>query len=205
VSRGIFLSAGSSAAVVRIFLTNLGDRILASTLSKSPTQNVALIGFMAVGKSAVGRNLAKKLRCRFVDLDRLIEINAGMKIGEIFAQKGEAFFRQLEKKTLAEILQKEEQVIATGGGVIMDDDSLKLLRDRALLIGLTASVDVLLSRAGNSSKRPLLNDANRRERVAELLAQREGRYAQARVTIDTSELSVDQVVEKIIQFIATHQ
>jgi shikimate kinase len=199
------LSAGSSAAVVRIFLTNLGDRILASTLSKSPTQNIALIGFMAVGKSAVGRNLAKKLRCRFVDLDRLIEINAGMKIGEIFAQKGEAFFRQLEKKTLAEILQKEEQVIATGGGVIMDDDSLKLLRDRALLIGLTASVDVLLSRAGNSSKRPLLNDANRRERVAELLAQREGRYAQARVTIDTSELSVDQVVEKIIQFIATHQ
>jgi shikimate kinase len=174
-------------------------------LSKSPTQNIALIGFMAVGKSAVGRNLAKKLRCRFVDLDRLIEINAGMKIGEIFAQKGEAFFRQLEKKTLATILQKEEQVIATGGGVIMDDDSLKLLRDRALLIGLTASVDVLLSRAGNSSKRPLLNDANRRERVAELLAQREGRYAQARVTIDTSELSVDQVVEKIIQFIATHQ
>ena len=199
------MSAGSSAAVVRIFLTNLGDRILASTLSKSPTQNIALIGFMAVGKSAVGRNLAKKLRCRFVDLDRLIEINAGMKIGEIFAQKGEAFFRQLEKKTLAEILQKEEQVIATGGGVIMDDDSLKLLRDRALLIGLTASVDVLLSRAGNSSKRPLLNDANRRERVAELLAQREGRYAPARVTIDTSELSVDQVVEKIIQFIATHQ
>jgi shikimate kinase len=187
------------------FLTNLGDRILASTLSKSPAQNIALIGFMAVGKSAVGRNLAKKLRCRFVDLDRLIEINAGMKIGEIFAQKGEAFFRQLEKKTLATILQKEEQVIATGGGVIMDDDSLKLLRDRALLIELTASVDVLLSRAGNSSKRPLLNDANRRERVAELLAQREGRYAQARVTIDTSELTVDQVVEKIIQFIATHQ
>jgi shikimate kinase len=174
-------------------------------LSKSSTQNVALIGFMAVGKSAVGRNLAKKLRCRFVDLDRLIETTAGMKINEIFAQKGEAFFRQLEKRTLAEVLQKEQQVIATGGGVIMDDDSLKLLRERALLIGLTASVDVLLSRAGNSAKRPLLNDANRRERVAELLAQREGRYAQARMTIDTSALTVDQVVEKIMQFIATQQ
>jgi shikimate kinase len=174
-------------------------------LSKIPTQNVALIGFMAVGKSAVGRNLAKKLHCRFVDLDRLIETGAGMKISEIFAQKGEAFFRQLEKKTLARILQKEQQVIATGGGVIMDDDSLKLLRDRALLIGLTASVDVLLSRAGNSSKRPLLNDGSRRERVAELLAQREERYAQAHMTIDTSELTVGQVVEKIMEFIATHQ
>lgn len=160
---------------------------------------------MAVGKSAVGRNLAKKLRCRFVDLDRCIETSVGMKIGEVFAQKGEAFFRQLEKKTLAEILQKEQQVIATGGGVIMDDDSLKLLRDRALLIGLTASVDVLLSRAGNSSKRPLLNDANRRERVTELLAQREARYAQASLMIDTTELTVNQVVEKIIQFIANHQ
>jgi shikimate kinase len=64
---------------------------------------------------------------------------------------------------------------------------------------------VLLSRAGNSSKRPLLNDANRRERVAELLAQREGRYAQARMTIDTSALTVDQVAEKIIEFIATHE
>jgi shikimate kinase len=174
-------------------------------LSKIPTQNIALIGFMAVGKSAVGRNLAKKLRCRFVDLDRLIEKTAGMRISEIFAQKGEAFFRQLEKQTLAKILQQEQQVIATGGGVIMDDDSLKLLRDRALLIGLTASVDVLLSRAGNSSKRPLLNDGNRRERVAELLAQREGRYAQARLTIDTTDLTVDQVVEKIIEFIATHE
>jgi shikimate kinase len=189
----------------RIFQTNLEYTILASVLLKIPTQNIALIGFMAVGKSAVGRNLAKKLRCRFVDLDRLIETTAGMKISEIFAQKGEAFFRQLEKKTLAEVLQREQQVIATGGGVIMDDDSLKLLRERALLIGLTASVDVLLSRAGNSAKRPLLNDANRRERVAELLAQREGRYAHARMTIDTSALTVDQVVEKIMQFIGTHE
>jgi shikimate kinase len=167
-------------------------------------QNIALIGFMAVGKSAVGRNLAKKLRRRFVDLDRVIEKTAGMKISEIFAQKGEPYFRQLEKKTLAKILQGEEQVIATGGGVIMDDDSLMLLRDRALVIGLTASVDVLLTRAGSSSKRPLLKEVNRKERVEELLMQRGSRYAQAHITIDTSELTVDQVVEKIIQFIASN-
>ncbi|HEY2919937.1 MAG TPA: shikimate kinase [Candidatus Binatia bacterium] len=158
---------------------------------------------MAVGKSAVGRNLAKRLRRRFVDLDRVIEKTAGMKISEIFAQKGEPYFRQLEKKTLAKILQGEEQVIATGGGVIIDDDNLMLLRDRALVIGLTASVDVLLTRAG-SSKRPLLKEVNRKERVEELLMQRGSRYAQAHITIDTSELTVDQVVEKIIQFIASN-
>jgi shikimate kinase len=174
-------------------------------LIKSPTQNVALIGFMAVGKSAVGRSLAKKLRLRFVDLDQVIEKTAGMKISEIFVQKGEPYFRQLEKKTLAKVLQGEQQVIATGGGVIMDDDSLMLLRDRALLIGLTASVDVLLTRAGSSSKRPLLKEANRKEQVEELLTQRQNRYAQAHVTIDTSELTVDQVVEKIVRFIATHE
>jgi len=83
----------------------------------------------------------------------------------------------------------------------MDEENLTLLRDRTLLIGLTASVDVLLSRAGNGSKRPLLKGANRKERIAELLMQRESRYAQADVTIDTSELTLDQVVEKIIQFI----
>jgi shikimate kinase len=174
-------------------------------LIKSPTQNVALIGFMAVGKSAVGRSLAKKLRLRFVDLDQVIEKTAGMKISEIFVQKGEPYFRQLEKKTLAKVLQGEQQVIATGGGVIMDDDSLMLLRDRALLIGLTASVDVLLTRAGVSSKRPLLKEANRKEQVEELLTQRQNRYAQAHVTIDTSELTVAQVVEKIVRFIATHE
>lgn len=168
------------------------------------TQNIALIGFMAVGKSVVGRNLAKKLRRRFVDLDRLIEKTAGMKVRDIFIQKGEPYFRKLEKQMLAAVLQDEGQVIATGGGIIMDDDSLMLLRDRALLVGLTASVDTLLTRAGNSSKRPLLKGTNRQERVEQLLQQRQSRYAQAHVTIDTTELNLDQVVERIINFIESH-
>jgi shikimate kinase len=162
------------------------------------TQNIALIGFMAVGKSAVGHRLAKKLRRRFVDLDRLIEKSTGMKVHEIFVQKGEPYFRQLEKQTLATVLQNDGQVISTGGGVLMNDENLALLRDKALLVGLTASVDVLLTRAGSSSKRPLLKGANRKERVEELLTQRDSRYAQAHVTIDTSELTLDQVVDKII-------
>jgi len=153
---------------------------------------------MAVGKSAIGRNLARKLHRRFVDLDRLMEKAEGLKVREIFTHKGEAYFRQLEKQVLAEVLQREGQVIATGGGVVIDDDNLDLLREKSLVIGLTATVDVLLARAGNSSKRPLLKGTKRRERVADLLQQREGRYARAHVTIDTSDLAMDQVVEKIM-------
>jgi shikimate kinase len=174
-------------------------------LSKTLIQNIALVGFMAVGKSAVGRNLARKLHRRFIDLDRLIEKTEGMKVGEIFAQKGEPYFRQLEKHTLGEVLQKEGQIIATGGGIVMDAENLSMLRQKALLIGLTASVDVLLSRAGNGSKRPLLTRANRKARVEELLGQRASRYAQAHVSIDTSELTTDQVVEKIIRYIESNR
>jgi len=153
---------------------------------------------MAVGKSAIGRNLARKLHRRFVDLDRLMEKAEGLKVREIFTHKGGAYFRQLEKQTLAEVLQREGQVIATGGGVVIDDENLDLLREKSLVIGLTASVDVLLARAGNGSKRQLLKGTKRRERVADLLQQREGRYARAHVTIDTSDLTMDQVVEKIM-------
>jgi shikimate kinase len=161
-------------------------------------KNIALIGFMAVGKSAIGRTLAKKLRRRFVDLDRVIERAEGSKVREIFEHKGEAYFRQLEKQALVDVLEENNQVIATGGGVILDDQNLQILREKALIIGLSAEMDVLLARAGDATKRPLLQGSNRREKIEDLLRQRAARYAQAHVTIDTSNLTVDQVVKKIM-------
>ena len=153
---------------------------------------------MAVGKSAIGRTLARKLRRRFVDLDRVIEKAEGSKVREIFEREGEAYFRQLEKQALATVLEANNQVIATGGGVILDDQNLQILREKALLIGLSAEMDVLLARAGDATKRPLLQGSNRREKIEILLRQRAARYAQAHVTIDTSNLTVDQVVKKIM-------
>jgi shikimate kinase len=157
---------------------------------------------MAVGKSAVGRNLAKRLRRRFIDLDRLIEKAESMKVRDIFAQKGEPYFRQTEKQVLREVLRQSGQVIATGGGIVMDDENLTLLREQTLLIGLSAATETLLGRVGKNSKRPLLKGGDLRERVEELLKQRGNRYAQAHVTIDTSELGIDQVVEKILQTVS---
>lgn len=156
---------------------------------------------MATGKSAVGRNLARKLHRRFVDLDALIEKAAGRKVREIFAEKGESYFRRLEKQTLEEILSQQGQIIATGGGIILDDDNLTLLRQKSFLIGLTASTDVLVARLGRNSKRPLLKGADVRARIEELLQQRQSRYAQADVSIDTSGLTINQVVEKILDII----
>jgi shikimate kinase len=159
---------------------------------------------MAVGKSAVGRHLAKRLGRRFVDLDRLIEKSSGMKVREIFAQKGEAYFRQLEKETLAKVLRQEGQVVATGGGVVLDDDNLALLRERSLLIGLNASTEAILKRVGNGATRPLLKGGDPRERIEELLTARAARYAQAHATIDTDELTLSQVVDKIVEIAQSH-
>lgn len=153
---------------------------------------------MAVGKSAVGRNLARRLHRRFVDLDRLIEKAEGRKVREIFAHQGEPYFRALEKQMLEQVLSVTGQVIATGGGVLLDDENLHLLRQNALLIGLTASTDELLSRVRKNSKRPLLKGADVRGRIEELLQQRQSRYAQADLMIDTSGLTIDQVVGKIV-------
>ena len=160
---------------------------------------------MAVGKSAVGRALAKRLKLRFVDLDRVIEKSEQMKVKDIFSRKGEAYFRRLEKQMLAQVLEQENQIIATGGGVVMDEDNVKLLRERSLLVCLTASAEVLLKRAGTGAKRPLLKGGDRRERIEELLKQREKNYAQAHAAIDTSDLTIGQIVEKILALASAAQ
>ena len=98
---------------------------------------------MAVGKSAVGRTLARKLGRRFVDLDKIIEKSEGMKVKDIFSRKGESYFRRAEKRALAEVLFEGEQVIATGGGVVIDEENLRLLREKSFLVCLTAAPEVL--------------------------------------------------------------
>jgi shikimate kinase len=161
-------------------------------------ENIALVGFMAVGKSAVGRTLARRLRRRFVDLDAMIEKSEGCKIREIFARRGEPYFRALEKQALNDVLALRGQVIATGGGVLMDDENLRLLKEKARLVGLTASRDVLLGRIGKNSKRPLLKGGDLPGRIDALLRQRQQRYAEAEIMIDTSSLTIEQVVDQIV-------
>jgi len=156
---------------------------------------------MAVGKSVVGRKLARRLGWRFVDIDRAIEEEQGMKLPEIFEREGEAYFRKLEKRKLGDILSEENQVIATGGGAVVDDENLRLLKQKSFLVCLTASPETLLRRSGSGKDRPLLEGDDRRKRIEALLARRRERYAEAHICIDTDSLSVEEVVDKIIKAI----
>ncbi len=170
-------------------------------MPQSSKRNIALTGFMAVGKSVVGKKLAQRLHRRFMDLDQAIEEKERMTVSEIFNRKGESYFRTVEKQVLSEVLRKNGQVIATGGGAILDKDNLDLLRERALLICLTAPPATLLRRSSSGKERPLLKGDDRERRVEELLRQREKNYAQAHFSIDTGSLSVDEIVEKIIKIL----
>ena len=153
---------------------------------------------MAVGKSAVGRKLARRLKRRFVDLDKAIEKREGSKVQEIFENKGEPYFRHLEKQALAQVLRDDGQVIATGGGVVLHESNLKLLQERSLIVCLMADVNAIVRRAGSGNQRPLLMTADKAQRINELLKQRRQYYSKAHIEIDTSELTVDEVVDKIL-------
>ena len=161
--------------------------------------NIALTGFMAAGKTVVGRRLARVLGWSFVDLDAVIEADEGRAVREIFTSRGEPYFREREKAALGQVLNGAEQVIALGGGAVVDPDNLRLLKERSLLIWLKVSPQTVLSRTGETDDRPLLQGPDRLKRIEELSAQRESIYAEADFTLDTDELTVDQVVQRIQQ------
>lgn len=168
-------------------------------------RNIILVGFMGTGKSAVGRLLARRLKRPFMDLDRWIEKKAGRTVAQIFSGSGEAQFRELEAQAVQEVTPRSGQVIAAGGGVLLRDENVKRLKENGLLVCLTASADVILKRTlASPTSRPLLNGPDSKERIEELLALRALSYAQAHVTIDTSGLLVEEVVEEIVKEMAHH-
>ena len=154
---------------------------------------------MAAGKTVVGRRLARSLDWFFVDLDAVIEAGEGRPIPEIFAGRGEGYFREREKAALGQVLEGSGQVIALGGGAVVDADNRRLLKERSLLIWLRVSPGTVLSRVGETEDRPLLQGPDRLKRIEELSAQREGIYAESHVAVDTDELTEDEVVQRIQQ------
>ncbi len=163
--------------------------------------NIILTGFMGTGKTAVGKRLAKRLGWRFVDVDQLIEETAGLSIPQIFTERGEAVFRRLERRCISRVVRGRQQVVATGGGAFVDPQSRARLRASGSVICLSARPHVILERIGRKvAARPMLaGAANPLARIKQLLAQRAGAYAKADLTIDTSDLSIDEVMEQIWQ------
>ena len=160
--------------------------------------NIALIGFMGVGKSAAGKELAAKLGKQLVEVDSLIMQKAGKSILEIF-QAGEIAFRELEIEVIKEIFNRKNQVIACGGGVVLNKINVDRLRQDAIMVWLTASPSIILKRIKQDGvNRPLLNTNSKLEDIRYLLKFRMPYYERAAdIKIDTKGLSIDEVVNQV--------
>ena len=161
-------------------------------------KNIALVGFMGTGKSTIAALLARKLQTGYVDLDEKIEEKEGMKIRDIFSQKGESHFRKVEKEVVAEMSLNEGQIIACGGGVVLDEENVKNLKKSGFMICLEATPEVILKRTKNYKCRPLLNVADPKSKIDELLKKRRPYYAKADYSVDTSGLSTQEVIAEIL-------
>lgn len=166
---------------------------------------IVLIGFMATGKSTVGRLLAARTGRTFVDLDAAVEAAAGTTVAEIFRERGEAGFRELESAALTRALAQPNTVIATGGGAACRDDNLKAMLAAGFVVALSASPEEVLKRVGPVSGRPLLDGAADPAAVAlRLLAAREPFYARAHARLDTVGRSPESVAEAVLGALAAH-
>ena len=152
---------------------------------------------MGTGKTATGRELARKMKWQFVDLDDLIEFREKKSITDIFAQKGEPYFRKAEKEALKEIAKEKKFIVACGGGIVIDRENIKIMKETGLMVCLTAKPQVILKRTQGATHRPLLNVPNPEEKIALLLKMRAPFYALAHKTIDTSRLKAEEVAKKI--------
>lgn len=163
-------------------------------------KNIALIGFMGTGKSAVGLELSRRLGTDLIEVDELIAERAGKTIPEIFSKEGEAAFRKLETEVVAEVSRREGAVISCGGGVVLEPRNVDELKKSSVIVLLTAPVEEILRRAYlDGESRPLLNTPDREARARELLGFRYPLYIRAAdYIVDTSGLHPREVADAII-------
>ena len=154
---------------------------------------------MGVGKSTVGKKLAKKLKLKFIDIDKIIEKKEKRTIKEIFEDKGEDYFRKIENKISLEELKKSNSVIALGGGAFMDSSIRKEAENLSISFWLDLSLESLLIRLKNVKKRPLLNQDRLEESVNKIYSERKKIYNKSDFKIKCNLMNADQIVSKIIK------
>ena len=154
---------------------------------------------MGVGKSTVGKKLAKKLKLKFIDIDQIIEKKEKRTIKEIFENKGEGYFRKIEKKISLEELKKSNAVIALGGGAFMDSSIRKEAKNFSISFWLDLGLRPLLIRLKNVKKRPLLDQDSLEESVNKIYSQRKKIYNKSNFKIKCNLMSVGQIVDKIVR------
>ena len=167
-------------------------------------KNLVLLGMMGVGKSTLGKIVAKKLNLEFVDTDTRIEEKYLMKINAIFKKKGEKFFRLVEEKEVVKSLKKNNCVIALGGGAFLNKTIRNNILKNAVSIWLDSDLEILNKRTKWNKKRPLLDKENSKIVINKLYEERKNIYKLANYKIDCADLSKENIANKIIIFYEKH-
>jgi shikimate kinase len=145
---------------------------------------------MGTGKTSVGKLLAKKTKRQFVDLDELIQLREKRLIADIFAKDGEPYFRRIEKQVLKEVAKEKKFVVACGGGIVINEENIRIMKETGIIICLSTKPEAILERTFASKLRPLLNVANPKKQIELLLKLRAPYYALEYKAIDTTKLSI---------------
>jgi len=167
-------------------------------VTAAPLKSLVLVGLMGAGKSSIGKKLAGRLGFGFIDADAEIEKAAGSTIADIFAEHGEAAFREGEKRVIARLLDQPEIVLATGGGAYMNAETRAKIRQNGISIWINAELDVLVRRCLRRSHRPLLQNGDVRGTLARLMEQRYPVYSEADFSVLSTEGPQDGVIEDIL-------
>ncbi len=160
--------------------------------------NIILCGFMGCGKTTVGKNLAKTANMRFIDMDKYIEDKAHMTVKEIFAEKGEDGFRQMEHQACIDLAKESNNVIAAGGGTLTFQKNVDVLTKTGIIVLIDASYETLCDRLKNDTARPLLQCENRNQKIKELLEKRMPLYKKAAEISVNGNLSPKKVAQEIL-------
>ena len=160
--------------------------------------NISLCGMMGSGKSAIGKILAHRLDYKFIDVDKVIEIDAGKTIKKIFEEDGEEYFRDLEERITTNILKHKETIVSLGGGAIINNKIRSSIKKNSYNVYLNVNVDILTKRLQNSKTRPLIYKKNLKKELIKLMGIREKFYLKADLVIK-NEKNISDTAENIIK------
>lgn len=167
------------------------------------TKSLILVGLMGAGKSAIGRRVASRLQMKFLDADTEIELAAGQSISDIFAEHGEAYFRDREEKIIERLLVDGPLILATGGGAFMSEVTRQNIKAHGISVWLHAELDVLMERVGRRDHRPLLRTEDPRAVMQKLIDERYPIYSQSDITVESRDVAHEVIVQEILKAIAT--
>jgi len=190
--------------VARALGSSAGELLFAAQHERTDRRVVALVGLRGAGKSTIGRALAQRLGLPFFELDALVEKDAGLPLAAIFQLHGEAYYRRLAREVLTRFLaETDAAVLATGGGIVTDPGSFKLLQKRCRTVWLQATPEDHWQRVlEQGDVRPGAASPHAQEELRALLKSREPLYSQAELSVDTSRLGVDGAVQEIARKVA---